>query len=134
MQAQVKQLFEMITCWIIKIFLFQCPQDAPPFPALAFSIPLILLFDYFEIKPSYLTFQKSCPISYPDTLALDTLPPDPHFAQVPPIPHANHPIRRGNHPIRLANHPILRGNHPRFLSWAPHLKTLFTVHCALSTA
>jgi hypothetical protein len=32
--------------------------------------------------------------------------PDPHFAQVPPILHANHPILLSSHPILLSNHPI----------------------------
>jgi len=113
MKAGIERLFEMLTRRFIKAFLSQCTQSAGARLAPAFPNPQILLSDYPETGPGYLTFRKSCLISCPDTLTLDTMTPDTRFARVPPILCANPPILCGSSPILHSSHPIQRGNHPR---------------------
>ena len=114
MKAELRLCFVMLTLRFLKLFLPNCPQDAPPFPAPALPNPPILLSGLPGICPASLTFRKFSPISSLDTLTPDSLTPETRSAQVPPILRANHPILHSNHPILLSNHPILRGNHPSF--------------------
>jgi len=130
MKGEIKQLFEMITLRIIKLFLSQRPQNAPPFPAPALPNPQILLSDYPGTNLTWRNFSWFLLLLFPEILhtTYEIL-----SSSLPPILHANHPILHGNHPILLSNHPIRRGNHPWFFGWGPLLKILCTVHCSLST-
>jgi hypothetical protein len=103
MKAEIERLFETLTWQFLNAFLSQRPQNPEGSLAPAFPNPQILLFDY---PGTGLTFRIFSLISCFATLTLDTMTPDPHFAQVPPILHANHPILLSSHPILLSNHPI----------------------------
>jgi hypothetical protein len=124
MKGEIKQLFEMITLRIIKLFLSQRPQNAPPFPAPALPNPQILLSDYPGTNLTWRNFSWFLPLLFPEILhtTYEIL-----SSSLPPILHANHPILRGSHPILLSSHPILCGNHPVFSAWGPHLPVLSTL-------
>jgi len=110
MKGEIKQLFEMITLRIIKLFLSQRPQPARGLyeDGLA-RLPAMMerLLKIIKILP---TLRKLF-FSSPDC---QLLPLATASSRVPPIPRANRPIPRGNRPILLSNRPIRRGNRPRF--------------------
>jgi len=122
MRGEIEQLFEMLTWQFLNDFLANCTQNARGLLAPHFPNPQLLLSDHPGTGPGCLTLQKSCLISCPDTLTLDTMTPDTRSARVPPILLANHPILLANHPILRGSHPILRGNHPILRSNHPRLK------------
>src|SRR4030042_2964525 len=68
MRSEIKRLFEMLTWRFLKLFLPQCPQDAPPFPAPALPNPQILLSDYPGTNLTWQNFYWFLLLLFPDIL------------------------------------------------------------------
>src|SRR4030042_1813220 len=68
MRSEIKRLFKMLTLRFLKLFLLQCPQDAPPFPALALPNPPILLSDYPGTNLTWRNFSWFLLLLFPDIL------------------------------------------------------------------